>query len=771
MPESLTIIYSLMNNVPEFIDVILPLPIPNLFTYRISKSQSNNIKPGMRVSVPFGKSKIYTALVKRIHNNKPDRYDVKNIHAIMDKLPLVNEIQIKLWDWISEYYMCSPGEVFKAALPSGFKLEREKYKPKIQTNIRLNPDITKEDKLNKILNQLERAPRQHALMIEYLSLCNPFSRKTTAEVEKSLLIKRTGSAYSSINSLVKKGILEITEKEVGRLISEQKALSKPAGLSDVQKKAMVRIKNDFGTKDVVLFHGVTSSGKTEIYIHLINEYIKKKKQVLYLLPEIALTAQIINRLKNIFGDKAGVYHSRFSDNERIEIWKNILGETRQDEQQYSIILGARSSLFLPFSNLGLIIIDEEHENSYKQFDPAPRYHARDTAIMLARFHGAKVLMGTATPSIESYFNAKTGKYGLVELNLRYLEIEMPEIIITNVREARRKKEMKSLFSPVLLEHISDALDRKEQVILFQNRRGFSPFIECSNCGWIPRCKHCDVSLTYHKQINKVSCHYCGYAINIPGSCEACGSSALLTKGFGTEKVEDEISLFFPEAKVARLDLDSARSRKSLERILSGFENGKIDILVGTQMVTKGLDFNNVRAVGILNADNMMNFPDFRSYERSYQQMAQVSGRAGRKNRRGIVIIQTSDPGNTIIRDVENNEYHSMYNSQLRERKDFRYPPFYRLIKLTLKHRNKQELTKASIFLADILRKEFGSGILGPEPPLIGKIQNFNLTTILFKLEKEKSVVKAKKYISESIDKMLSLQEYKSVQVVADVDPV
>jgi primosomal protein N' (replication factor Y) len=771
MPDSRTIIYSLMNNAPVFIDVILPLPIPTLFTYRISKSQKKNLRPGIRVTVPFGKNKIYTAIVKRIHNDKPGGYEVRNIHTIMDKLPLVNEIQLKLWDWISEYYMCSPGEVFKAALPSGFKLESEKYKPKIQTYVRLNHDIAKEDKLNKILNQLERAPRQHALMIEYLSLCDPFNKKSTAEVEKSLLIKKSGPAYSSINSLVKKGFLEITEKEVGRLISDRRTLRKPAVLNDVQKEAMIRIKNNFKAKNVVLFHGVTSSGKTEIYIHLINEYIKKKKQILYLLPEIALTAQIINRLKNIFGDKAGVYHSRFSDNERIEIWKNILGETKQDEQQYSIILGARSSLFLPFCNLGLIIIDEEHDNSYKQFDPAPRYHGRDTAIMLARFHGAKVLMGTATPSVESYFNAKTGKYGLVELNLRYLELEMPEIIIANVREALRRKEMKSIFSPVLLSHISDALERKEQVILFQNRRGFSRFIECSNCGWIPRCKHCDVSLTYHKQINKISCHYCGYAINIPGSCEVCGSSALLIKGFGTEKVEDEISIFFPEAKIARLDLDSARSRKSLEHILSGFENGRIDILVGTQMVTKGLDFNNVRVVGILNADNMMNFPDFRSYERSYQLMAQVSGRAGRKNRRGIVIIQTSDPENTIIRNVENNEYKSMYNNQLRERKDFRYPPFYRLIKLTLKHKNKQELTKAATFLANILKEKFGSSILGPEPPLISKIQNLYLKSILFKLEKEKSVVKAKKYISESIYNMLSLKEFKSVQVIVDVDPV
>ncbi len=827
-----------MSNIPYYIDVILPLPIPNLFTYKINKIQAESVRPGIRVTVQFGKRKIYTALIRRIHNNKPAGYNVKDILSIIDVNPLVNEIQLKLWEWISDYYMCSPGEVYKAAMPSGFKLEsetkvfsvtdysenidlnetemlilsvlekenvlsireiesltdktnvmsilksmldkkviyveeklKEGYKPKIQTYVRLNTKINNEEELNRNLNMLEKAPRQLEMMIGYLSLSELFKKTSPKEVEKSLLIKRTNSTNSIINSLVKKGILELYDKEVGRLISKQQSSREPIDLNTPQKGALSQIKSELLNTDVVLFHGVTSSGKTEIYIHLINEYIKKGKQVLYLLPEIALTAQIINRLKNVFGDKVGVYHSKFSDNERIEIWKNILGEIKPGQQQLRIILGARSSLFLPFDNLGLIIIDEEHENTYKQFDPAPRYHARDTAIMLSKFHRAKVLMGTATPSIESYFNAQIKKFGLVELNTRYLELEMPEIIIIDVREARRKKKMKSFFSPELLNHISEALGNKEQVILFQNRRGFSPYIECDTCGWIPYCKHCDVSLTYHKHINKVNCHYCGYSTKIPKTCDACGSNSLLTRGFGTEKIEDEISLFFPEVKVARMDLDSTRTRKSYERIISDFENGKIDILVGTQMVTKGLDFNNVRVVGILNADNMLNFPDFRSYERSYQLMAQVSGRAGRKNGRGIVIVQTSDPKNIIIQNVEKNDYLSMYKDQLNERKSFNYPPFYRLIEFTLKHRNKQILDNASSLLANDLKAKFGKGILGPESPLISKIQNLNLNTILFKLDKEKSVAQAKKHITDSINYLLSRQELKSVQVVVNVDPL
>jgi primosomal protein N' (replication factor Y) len=827
-----------MSNLPQFADVILPLPVANIFTYKVSKEQSKKIRSGLRVIVQFGRRKIYTALVRRVHNIKPVSYEVKNILSILDDIPLVNEIQLKFWEWIAEYYMCSIGEVFKTALPTGLKLEsetkvfpvpdyneniklsetevlvinvlqkqnvlnvkeiasltdkkdvmqilksmfdkgvifleerlKEGYKPKKKSYVRINPDINNENELNKILNLLEKAPKQLKLLTTYLDVSNSYEKSPPYEVEKLLLLKSTDAVSTTLNSLVKKGILETYEKEVSRLSEDFRNHRKPFSLNTHQKKALSQIKNGFLNKDVVLFHGVTSSGKTEIYIHLINEQIRKNKQVLYLLPEIALTAQIINRLKNIFGDKVAVYHSKFSDNERVEIWENIIGKATHGQNRYKVILGARSSLYLPFDKLGLIIIDEEHENTYKQSDSAPRYHARDSAIMLARFHGAKVLLGTATPSIESFYNTKTGKYGFAELKIRYLELEMPEIEVVDVRKARMKKEMRSLFSPVLLNSVENALENKEQVILFQNRRGFSPYIQCNECAWIPFCIHCDVSLTYHKHINKLICHYCGYEAKIPESCNICGSKSILTQGFGTEKIEDEIHIFFPGARVKRMDLDSTRTRKSYEQIISNFESGNIDILVGTQMVTKGLDFNNVRVVGILNADNMLNFPDFRSYERSYQLMAQVSGRAGRKSDRGIVIIQTSDPENIIIQNVKNNDYHSMFNNQLKDRKKFKYPPFYRLIEITLKHKNKEILNDASYSLANNLRKKFSEGILGPESPIISRKQDLYLKRILFKLEKEKSIIKSKKIIKDLIDKLLSRNEFKSLQMIIDVDPL
>lgn len=827
-----------MSNLPLFADVILPLPIQNLFTYKVDKEQSGRIKPGLRVTVQFGKRKIYTALVRKVHNIKPVEYDVKSILSILDDIPLVKEIQLKFWEWIAEYYMCSPGEVFKAALPTGLKLEsetkvfpvsgydenirlneteelvlnalqkqnvlnikeimsltdkrdvmptlksmfekgiifleeklKEGYKPKLRTYVRLSPGISNENELNKTLTLLEKAPRQLELIISYLSLSKLYDKSPADEVDKLLLLKNTGTASSTLNLLVKKGILETYEKEVSRFSEGHRIPKAPCKLNTHQKKTLSQIENGFLNKDVILFHGVTSSGKTEIYIHLINEQIKKEKQVLYLLPEIALTAQIINRLRNVFGEKVAVYHSKFSDNERVEIWENIIGKTTNGQQQYKVILGARSSLYLPFDKLGLIIIDEEHENTYKQSDSAPRYHARDAAIMLARFHRAKVLLGTATPSIESFYNTKTGKYGLVELKIRYLELEMPEIKIVDVRKARLKKEMQSFFSPLLLDTVEKALENKEQVILFQNRRGFSPYIECEACGWIPFCKHCDVSLTYHKHINKINCHYCGYSAKIPESCNNCGSKSMLTQGFGTEKIEDEIHIFFPEAKVNRMDLDSTRTKKSYEQIIYDFESANIDILVGTQMITKGLDFNNVRIVGILNADNMLNFPDFRSYERSYQLMAQVSGRAGRKGDRGLVIIQTSDPGNIIIQNVEKNDYQSMFKNQLKERKRFKYPPFYRLIEITLKHKSKQVLDDASNYLANNLKKKFSEGILGPEPPIISKIQDRHLKKILFKRDKEKSITQSKKIIKDLIDKLLAKDEFKSLQIITDVDPL
>jgi primosomal protein N' (replication factor Y) len=827
-----------MSNLPQFADVILPLPVKNIFTYKVSKENSRKIKPGLRVTVQFGRRKIYTALVRRVHNIRPVNYEVKNILSILDEIPLVNEIQLKFWEWIAEYYMCGIGEVFKTALPTGLKLEsetkvfpapdyneniklnktevlvlnvlqkqnvlnvkeiaslvekrnvmqilksmfdkgvifleerlKEGYKPKKKSYVRINPDIHNENELNKILNLLEKAPKQLKLLTAYMDLSNLYEKSTPYEVEKSILLKNTGAFSTTLNSLVKKGILETYEKEVSRFSKDFRNHREPFTLNTYQKKALCKIKNGFLNKDVVLFHGVTSSGKTEIYIHLINEQIRKDKQVLYLLPEIALTAQIINRLKKVFGDKVAVYHSRFSDNERIEIWENIIGKNTHGQMRHKVILGARSALYLPFDRLGLIIIDEEHENTYKQSDSPPRYHARDAAIMLSRFHGAKVLLGTATPSIESFYNAKTGKYGFAELKIRYLELEMPEIEVIDVRKSRLKKEMRSLFSPALLNSIENALGKKEQIILFQNRRGFSPYIQCNDCAWIPFCIHCDVSLTYHKQINRLICHYCGYATKIPQTCKKCGSKSILTQGFGTEKIEDEIHIFFPEARVKRMDLDSTRTKRLYEQIISDFEYGNIDILVGTQMITKGLDFNNVRVVGILNADNMLNYPDFRSYERSYQLMAQVSGRAGRKNGRGLVIIQTSDPENIIIKNIKNNDYHSMFNNQLKERKKFKYPPFYRLIEITLKHKNNQILNDASYSLANSLREKFSAGILGPESPIINKKQDWYLKKILFKLEKEKSIIQSKKIIKNLIDKLLSQHEFKSLQIIIDVDPL
>jgi primosomal protein N' (replication factor Y) len=637
---------------PVFVDVILPLTVPGIYTYQVSIENAELVKPGMRVIVPFGKKKNYMAVIRKIHNEKPENYDAKSIQSLIDSKPMVTEIQFKLWEWISDYYMCTLGEVFRAALPSGLKqIEKRRY-------------------------------RKHPL-----------------------------TCPSQI----------ITNKEVELNISQQAALQK--------------INNSFIHSDVVLLHGVTSSGKTEIYIHLIRKVLRQNKQVLYLLPEIALTTQIINRLRNAFGEQVSVYHSKFSDRERVETWKKLIYPGPNKSIQ--IILGVRSSVFLPFRDIGLIIVDEEHENTYKQFDPAPRYHARDTAIMLARLHGAKVLLGTATPSIESFFNSQTGKYALAELYDRYLDIKLPEINVVNTRELRRRKQMHGYFSPLLLDNIAEALNNSEQVILFQNRRGFSLFLECEQCGMVPHCLHCDVSLTYHKQINRLKCHYCGFSIPVPKTCTACGSELIKTQGFGTEKIEEDIAIHFPDAKVVRMDLDSTRTRKSNEQLIKRFEQKEAEILVGTQMVSKGLDFDNVKLVGIMNADTMLNYPDFRAHERSYQMMAQVSGRAGRKKSRGSVIIQTSDDKHPIIEMVIKNDFLAMYHSQLEERKKFQYPPFYRLIKIIMKHRDREKLDRGAQFLGQSLRSSIKEKILGPEYPLVNRIQNYYLKTILVKIEKGK----------------------------------
>ncbi|MFP4023926.1 MAG: primosomal protein N' [Thiohalospira sp.] len=825
-----------MSNTNVFADVILPLPLKQLFTYSIPESLKNQAKAGKRVIVQFGKRKIYAAIIHTIHSKKPTEYETKEIISVLDDGPIVNESQLKLWKWIADYYMCSLGEVFKAALPSGLKLEsetkviynaknieneifssteslvldflektniakvndianalnkkdalpvikslidkkavileeklKENYKPRIETYINLHPSIKTEKQLNKAFNSLKNAPKQLDVLMSFIQLSGKFMKKEPADVSQKALIKKSDANHQIIKSLIKKNILTEYEKTASRLDHSKTDSKEAKQLSLAQGQGFQSIQKHFEEKQVVLLHGVTSSGKTEIYIQLIQEQLEKGKQVLYLLPEIALTAQIINRLKSVFGNRVGIYHSKFNDGERVEVYQNVL--KRDKKNHYDIILGVRSSLFLPFSNLGLIIVDEEHENTYKQYDPAPRYNARDSAIVLAQIHKAKVLLGTATPSIESYFNAKTGKYGLVELNSRFQEIKLPEIILSDTLKARKKKLMKSHFSPALLDSIKESLDNKEQIILFQNRRGFAPFLECDTCGWIPYCTHCDVSMTYHKQHNELVCHYCGYTINNPKVCKACGNASLATRGFGTEKIEDEIKIFFPDAKVKRMDLDSTRSKFAYEKIIGGFEQGKIDILIGTQMVSKGLDFDNVGLVGILNADNMLNYPDFRAFERSYQLMAQVSGRAGRKNKQGKVVIQTNHPEHQILQFVLNNNYEEMYKSQLLERKNYNYPPFCRLIYISIKHKKAEVVNKSSAQLAGNLKKIFGKRVLGPESPVISRIQNMYIKKILIKIERQRSFQKAKQLLEEQITHLIKMDHFKTIQISIDIDPV
>jgi len=678
-----------------YVDVILPLPVSGIFTYRVDGEHASLVKPGMRVTVQFGRKKNYTAVIHRIHSQKPEGYEIKSILSLLDDRPVVNEHQFRLWEWISDYYMCTLGEVYKAALPAGLK----------------------------------------------------FVTAARKDGEKS----------------VRKRILKKKTEPEGN----EPAGSRRTELSPAQEKALREIRESFLKTDVVLLHGVTSSGKTEIYIRLIGEALEQCKQVLYLLPEIALTAQIMQRLQAAFGNRVAVYHSRFTDKERVDTWHRLL---YPEGEGIRVILGARSAVFLPFSEAGLIIIDEEHENTFKQFDPAPRYHARDTSIMLARFHGARVLLGTATPSLETYYNCMNGKYSMVELTDRFGDVELPEIQVVNTRELRRKKRMHSHFSGILLDAISDALDRKEQVILFQNRRGFSLYLECELCGEIPKCRQCDVSLTYHKISNRLTCHYCGYGIPVPAACPACGSTALKMQGFGTEQIEEEIALYLPEARVARMDLDTTRRRRSFEQLIARFELHESDILVGTQMVSKGLDFDHVSLVGILNADTMLNYPDFRAHERSYQLMAQVSGRAGRKGKQGTVIIQTSDHEHPVIDKVVRNDFKGMYLSQLEERRKFHYPPFCRLIEITLRHRDRELLDKAAEFLARRLKQYTSEKILGPEYPLVSRVQNLYLKTLFIKTSKTQSLPAVKNSILFLLSELSGHPMFRSVTHVVDVDP-
>jgi len=644
----------------------------------------------------------------------------------------------------------------------------DRHRQKTETFVELLPHLYQEAELKQLFDILNKAPRQLEILMKYVQLSGIFTPKTS-EVNRQDLLNNISSGNESLKTLIKKNVFRTYEKMITPHLTFESSEHSLKKLSQEQKDALNQIHTAFETKSVVLLHGYTASGKTELYIHLIDQQIRAGKQVLYLLPEIALTAQIISRLKGAFGNKVGIYHSKFSDADRVKVWKGLVDD--QSEHRYQVVLGVRSSVFLPFENLGLIIVDEEHENTYKQFDPAPRYHARDTAIMLAQLHGAKTLLGTATPSLESYFNTETDKYGLVNLFQRFSNIELPEVNIVNTADAKLRKQMKSHFHPVLIESIKEALDQGEQVILFQNRRGYSPYFQCSVCQSIPKCKYCDVSLTYHKNLNQLLCHYCGYSTTKISTCEACGSPSMVMHGFGTEKIEDELALFFPEGKIARMDLDTTRSRKAYEELIAEFENRELDILVGTQMISKGLDFDNVSLVGILDADQLLNFPDFRAFERSFQLMAQVSGRAGRKNKQGKVIIQTTDPKNYIIHDVINNDFLHMYKTQLAERKNYGYPPFTRLIQLTLKHKNQALLDQAADYLAISLRKSFGTRVFGPEYPIISRINNWYQKNILLKIERKASVVKGKEIILQAIAKLNSHADYHAVMVNRDVDPM
>ncbi len=810
----------------NYIDVILPIPLQKLFTYKITAAEATFLKRGMRVAVEFGKKKIFTALVYEIHSNAPESYKAKDIHQILDEHSIVNEIQLEHWKWIADYYMCSLGEVCRAALPSAFLLESEteielipnfkndqelsneefiiyealqhqpklsihqithilgkktifsiikkmidkevlvvkeqiyeQYKPKLVKYVRLKEPWDQPDRLSLLLDKLGRAKKQHALIMTYFQL-----KATEEHIKTSELLKVSGSSASILKSLVVKGFLEFYFIQKDR-VNFEGASSALKELSEEQEKAFSIIKTTFKEKQVALLKGITSSGKTEIYAKLIKEILQSNKQVLYLLPEIALTTQLIGRLKYYFGEFLSVYHSKYSLNERVEVWNNML----ENKQKAQLILGARSALFLPFSNIGLIIIDEEHESSFKQFNPSPRYHARDAAIVLAKFHNTKVLMGSATPSLESYFNAKQGKYGLIELKKRYKNILLPEIELVDIKEKYRKKQMKGHFSDRLLELITEALENKEQVILFQNRRGYSPVIECEVCGVSPQCPQCDVSLTYHHFRNELRCHYCGHSKSMPHNCEACGSEKLNSKGLGTEQVEIELKELFPDKKIGRMDFDTTRGKYSYQKIIGQFENHEIDILVGTQMLSKGLDFANVSLVGIMNADNMLNFPDFRAHERSYQLMVQVSGRAGRSNKRGKVAIQTFNPYHQILQQVSTNSFEEMYAEQLEDRWQYHYPPYYRLIKITLQHKDFNTVEKGANWLGKSFTSIFNEHVLGPSTPSISKIRNYYIRTFIIKISGDITLSASKNKIVYVKNAFQAVKEFRSIRFNIDVD--
>ena len=767
-----------------YADIILPLPLEGYFTYAVPSPMAGLCRIGVRVMVPFGRSKTYVGLVARLHDTKPEGYQVKDILQVLDREPILLPAQLKLWQWIADYYMSPIGDVYKAALPAGLKAE-EGYKPKTETYVRLTAPFRSEQSLHIAIDMLARAPKQQACFLDYLALSGwdqlkDDNRQTVTEIARDELLNQ-GHSLPTLNQLVKRGLLETYEVEVGRLNhggephpEHIKRLSAP------QEKAYNECLLSMMKHQVTLLHGVTSSGKTEIYIHLIQRELEQHRQVLYLLPEIALTVQMMERLRRVFGNRLGIYHSKYSDAERVEIWQKQLSG-----HPYDVILGARSAVFLPFQNLGLVIVDEEHETSYKQQDPAPRYHARSAAIMMAQLSrtenrldtaentssAPKILLGTATPSLESYHNAKTGKYGLVELKERHQGIELPEVEVVDIQDLRHRKMMSGPFSPLLLARVREALEHGEQAILFQNRRGYAPMLECKQCGWVPRCEHCDVSLTLHRSLSQLTCHYCGAVYQVPSVCPSCGSAELRTRGYGTEKIEAAVRDIFPEARISRMDLDTTRSRNAYERIISDFGAGRTNLLIGTQMISKGLDFDRVSVVGILDANSMINLPDFRAYEHAFMMMAQVSGRAGRRGKRGLVVLQTRQPQLPLVRQVVHNDYAGLYRDLCDERVAFHYPPFCRLVYVYLKHRQEHLAEAAALTLGSWLRQWFGARVLGPDKPAVAVVKTLAIRKLMLKLEPGLNMADVRRYLHLAQQQLLQDKRFSSLQLYFDVDPL
>ena len=756
----------------HYVDVILPLPLEGTFTYSLPEALADKVCLGVRVLVPLGKSKTYTAMAVRVHEDAPE-FKTRDILQVIDAEPVMLDRQMRLWQWIATYYMAALGDVFKAALPAGLKAE-ENYRPKTVRCVTLPASLRSEQSLHLVMSILAKAAKQQQTFCTYLQLSHwdnidgETPPEHIQEVACDELQNAAGASDAVLRQLINRKFLEVYHREVGRIGGGGEAHPENIQpLSEAQQDAMNQIRTQFMAKNVVLLHGVTSSGKTEIYIHLIQKAIDEDKQVLYLLPEIALTVQMTRRLQQVFGSRLGIYHSKYSDAERVEIWKKQLSD-----EPYDVVLGARSAVFLPFTRLGLVIVDEEHETSFKQQDPAPRYHARSAAIVLARmYEGAKVLLGTATPSMESYYNASTGKYGYVQLTTRYRDVAMPEIKVVDIKDLYRRKMMQGMFSPDLLVAIRGALKAKKQVILFQNRRGFAPMVECKMCGWVPKCKNCDVSLTYHRSMNLLTCHYCGYTYAVPKQCPNCESTELLGRGYGTEKIEDRVHEFFPEARIARMDLDTTRSAGAYSRIINDFSAGRTDILIGTQMVSKGLDFSGVTVVGILNADTMLNYPDFRAYEHAFQMLSQVSGRAGRRDERGLVILQTKSADLPVIRQVVDGDFASFARDLLEERRMFRYPPYWHLVYVFLRHRTEQLVESAAIELASRLRQIFADRVLGPDKPSVARVKTESIRKIVLKLELGIDLNLARRCMMEARSALMQDKRYAAMTVYFDVDPL